>query len=855
MDNIKSNAFFKNKKLFAFFVALMIMITMTLSVVTGIFASNSPKPEETILTTEENAEENNTQAELPENESSEIKQTQEVNSSEKTKETTADETQETDDKNQTITTEASADNLLDAASELEVIAQIDVANDDTLVFEEGNNFYLLSDSDNKKQYDSKTKINGSGSIKIQIQGNVAIGYLNGDTVTVGGGGILEFIKSENSANNEPSISVNDLIVTENTTVYLDDIDSEVAVKTNNLTVLSGSDFKVFTDENAGLISENITVKGNLQAYSGYNTAVQSTKELIVDAGSINISSSSGHALKGENIIIKNNSNAELNGYSSDESAIYVNKLLLDNNSEVIVMGENPVNAKGDIVINNSNLQINPSILYRTEGVLKGAGNLEVNSGTLTVNDNSWFNPNNNIGLIDIKGQITTSGNAKITENYISKLTIDENYSKPFEGYTLMSSFKNYEYSPNKGKVKKDSTKGIRSKESALRTTLTATRNNHVDGEKINLQAGGTHIITTGSVDIIAKYPAIHTVTFDTDGGNPDYVMDIKVLDGQTIRDFPVSPSKGEQYAKSWHTEKDGAGMQFTNDTLIRGNFTVYPFWSDWEDYTEDPTEKAIEFPVLKNFTLTFDYGDTKEEFKLKEGFFAPEPDEPQKEGYIFKGWYSDSGYSKQWDFENDKISKDTTLYPKWIEKYFEVTFNNGNDTKTINVQEGSLITKQSDPTKSGYTFTGWFSNPELTNKWNFENDKVFDKVSLYAGWQKIAEEKPTETTNTQRPSNPTVAPQQPNNRAAVTETSETPLETTQETNVAITPEASASQSSSGNTDLANNEQENVDMYNLDDNDTPLGRIYRKWNWLIWLITGVSILTVIIIGTRKRKVKN
>ena len=53
------------------------------------------------------------------------------------------------------------------------------------------------------------------------------------------------------------------------------------------------------------------------------------------------------------------------------------------------------------------------------------------------------------------------------------------------------------------------------------------------------------------------------------------------------------------------------------------------------------------------------------------------------------------------------------------------------------------------PLREGYTFTGWYKEPECKNKWNFEADTLptveydeegnpteYIETKLYAGWQK-----------------------------------------------------------------------------------------------------------------------
>ena len=49
------------------------------------------------------------------------------------------------------------------------------------------------------------------------------------------------------------------------------------------------------------------------------------------------------------------------------------------------------------------------------------------------------------------------------------------------------------------------------------------------------------------------------------------------------------------------------------------------------------------------------------------GHLIPEPDTPTRRGYSFGGWYRDEGFNEPWDFENDLVESDMTLYARWSE--------------------------------------------------------------------------------------------------------------------------------------------------------------------------------------------
>ncbi|MDR2797305.1 MAG: InlB B-repeat-containing protein [Treponema sp.] len=68
---------------------------------------------------------------------------------------------------------------------------------------------------------------------------------------------------------------------------------------------------------------------------------------------------------------------------------------------------------------------------------------------------------------------------------------------------------------------------------------------------------------------------------------------------------------------------------------------------------------------------------------------------------------------------------------------YTVSFNaNGGSAvaELTGIESGAKITKPTDPTKAGYTFSGWYKEEALTTAWNFESDTVTGNIPLYAKW-------------------------------------------------------------------------------------------------------------------------
>lgn len=82
-------------------------------------------------------------------------------------------------------------------------------------------------------------------------------------------------------------------------------------------------------------------------------------------------------------------------------------------------------------------------------------------------------------------------------------------------------------------------------------------------------------------------------------------------------------------------------------------------------------------PVVK-YTVTFNSngGSTITSIEVEQNNKVSAPTNPTKEGYTFIGWFSDEALTKSWNFENDVITANTTLYAKWEEIVTKTSYNN-----------------------------------------------------------------------------------------------------------------------------------------------------------------------------------
>jgi uncharacterized repeat protein (TIGR02543 family)/gliding motility-associated-like protein len=70
---------------------------------------------------------------------------------------------------------------------------------------------------------------------------------------------------------------------------------------------------------------------------------------------------------------------------------------------------------------------------------------------------------------------------------------------------------------------------------------------------------------------------------------------------------------------------------------------------------------------------------------------------------------------------------------------FKVMFNStgGSTIDDLDLAYNSLVTVPAAPTRTGYTFVGWYKEAALSNPWNFGTDVITKATTLYAKWTAI----------------------------------------------------------------------------------------------------------------------
>ena len=141
---------------------------------------------------------------------------------------------------------------------------------------------------------------------------------------------------------------------------------------------------------------------------------------------------------------------------------------------------------------------------------------------------------------------------------------------------------------------------------------------------------------------------------------------------------------------------------------------------------------------LQNATVTFntDGGSVVDSKSVIVGMTIGSLPTSTKNGFILEGWYKDAGCTVKVD-SSFVINGNVTLYAKWISATTQLTVtfnvNGGSDVAAQTLTAGQKINTSPVTAKSGFVFSGWYSDSALTSPVSFPYT-VTENCTLYAKW-------------------------------------------------------------------------------------------------------------------------
>nr|MBQ8244702.1 InlB B-repeat-containing protein [Oscillospiraceae bacterium] len=250
------------------------------------------------------------------------------------------------------------------------------------------------------------------------------------------------------------------------------------------------------------------------------------------------------------------------------------------------------------------------------------------------------------------------------------------------------------------------------------------------------------VMPAWDVTISAQWtPNQYTITFNTNGGS---AIDTILADFGSALTEPAAPVKtgyvfagwdvefpatmpldgltlnaqwaAIDYAIYWDTDGDGEVDDTTNvayDTMPEHADGAKPataefsyVFAGWDPEISlvrgTATYSALFSSVPNTYTITFDTvgGSELEPVTYAYGSAVAEPAAPTKEGYIFTGWDA---------LPATMPAENIVVAAQWRVVDYSITFDSAGGTEVAPVTAGYLTTiaAPNDPTREGYTFTGW----------------------------------------------------------------------------------------------------------------------------------------------------
>jgi uncharacterized repeat protein (TIGR02543 family) len=261
------------------------------------------------------------------------------------------------------------------------------------------------------------------------------------------------------------------------------------------------------------------------------------------------------------------------------------------------------------------------------------------------------------------------------------------------------------------------------------------------GTTLAIYINGTQAGTTSNnTNIIVN----QTLRLGSEGGSgtyfPGLISNFHIVKGTaiytgssaTVPTSPITPIANTKLLLKSVT----SGTLLTDSSSSPKTLTTSssPTWS---------SSNPFDMPVV--YTVTYNYnsatgGNSTTSAGYTVGGSAITLPSPTRTGYTFGGWYSDAGLSASAGSAGASYtpSATTTLYAKWTANTLTITYNSNGGSAVSSgstTTGGTVSSAPTAPTRTGYTFAGWYSNAGLTTAVSFPyTHGQTANFTLYAKW-------------------------------------------------------------------------------------------------------------------------
>ena len=264
-----------------------------------------------------------------------------------------------------------------------------------------------------------------------------------------------------------------------------------------------------------------------------------------------------------------------------------------------------------------------------------------------------------------------------------------------------------------------------------------------DITEINLTGNYQHgTVPAGTLPSFNPRTTTESISLGTGTDWAYFINETSVWSGFSS-ETPVAYNDGKTKYGYRFQVKTNSGYQLASDLKVIYNdedvtSTVDVTRWPWGAYVTVDLGKAIETPVV--YTITFISNDgtpvAPQNVNAGEKLAKPTP-APTKEGFTFDGWYEDSTFSKEFDF-NTPITNSMTLYAKWAENKYTLTFNANGGSGTMepiaDLTGEYTLPANEFTAPTGKKFKGWSLTADGTIVTKVD---MTENRTVYAIWKDI----------------------------------------------------------------------------------------------------------------------
>ena len=253
---------------------------------------------------------------------------------------------------------------------------------------------------------------------------------------------------------------------------------------------------------------------------------------------------------------------------------------------------------------------------------------------------------------------------------------------------------------------------------------------------------GADFTVNSNVTLFVKWSTTLTVSYDRNGGSGTTPPGNTVQPGESI-----TLPNGSGFSRSpynfdgWNTQIDGKGDTYAANSPYTPDegITLYARWTSTVTYNA-------------NFTPVVGSPPPPEE-KVPAGshITIPGPGTLVRTGYGFVGWNTNTGGTGTNYTQGESytpLGGNIPLYAKWDANTYTVTFNKNHSdttgyteadpqTKTVTAPTTTVVTLPVPPTRAGYTFDSWNTQPGGGGSTFTAATTVTESIPVYAKWNPV----------------------------------------------------------------------------------------------------------------------